>query len=385
MTPQQVLLHLSLCDGFGPVFAQRLLQALPVSAQRQKTLGISDFNEIYSWTASDWISRVHVSEAKAAELVAHLRVTQLLEQEITQINKVNAQYVTLLDDDYPHALRSIHAPPAVLYYRGSLTTINNALALAIIGSRAANSYGMRIIKDFVPELVEAGFTIVSGGALGADSMAHKETLVSGGKTVAVLGSGLSKLYPRTNLRLFEDMIENGGAVVSSFPMLMEPLPQHFPARNRIISGLSRGCIVVQAAEKSGTRITAQYALQQGREVFVVPGNFDDPLSAGCHALAREGATLVTSAAEICAELGVAVAAQEVQQKIIPEVAEVSKTVQSAKDVSPGGRIKAALRTPLSVDELAAQLGLDHDLVQQQLWDLQWQGAVQQDFTGRWHR
>jgi DNA processing protein len=374
MTPQHVLLHLSLCDNFGPVSMQRLL-----------ALRFVDYNEIYSWSVSDWIHRVHVSEGKAAEITAHLRLTKLLDQELTQLEKVNAAYVTLIDDDYPEALRTIHAPPPVLYYRGSLETINNQQALAIIGSRAANAYGMRIIKDFVPDLVEAGFTIVSGGALGADSMAHKETLVAGGKTVAVLGSGLSKLYPRTNLRLFEDMIENGGAVVSSFPMLMEPLPQHFPARNRIISGLSRGCLVVQAAEKSGTRITAQYALQQGREVFVVPGNFDDPLSAGCHALAREGATLVTSAADICNELGIAMAAQEVQQTIVAEASPQNAKSTPPVDSSPAGRIKAALRSPLSVDELAMQLNLDHDLVQQQLWDLQWQGAVQQDFTGRWHR
>jgi DNA processing protein len=353
--------------------------------QRLLALRFVDYNEIYSWSVSDWIHRVHVSEGKAAEITAHLRLTKLLDQELTQLEKVNAAYVTLIDDDYPEALRTIHAPPPVLYYRGSLETINNQQALAIIGSRAANAYGMRIIKDFVPDLVEAGFTIVSGGALGADSMAHKETLVAGGKTVAVLGSGLSKLYPRTNLRLFEDMIENGGAVVSSFPMLMEPLPQHFPARNRIISGLSRGCLVVQAAEKSGTRITAQYALQQGREVFVVPGNFDDPLSAGCHALAREGATLVTSAADICNELGIAMAAQEVQQTIVAEASPQNAKSTPPVDSSPAGRIKAALRSPLSVDELAMQLNLDHDLVQQQLWDLQWQGAVQQDFTGRWHR
>jgi DNA processing protein len=374
MTPQQVLLHLSLCENFGPIAAQRFL-----------ALSLSNFNEIYSWTVSDWIHRVHVSEAKAAEITAHLCLSSLLERELATIDKVNAEYITLLDDDYPHALRTIHAPPSVLYYRGSLTAIHNAQALAIIGSRAANAYGMRIIKDFVPDLVEAGFTIVSGGALGADSMAHKETLVAGGKTVAVLGSGLSKLYPRTNVRIFEDMIENGGAVVSSFPMLMEPLPQHFPARNRIISGLSRGCLVVQAAEKSGTRITAQYALQQGREVFVVPGNFDDPLSAGCHALAREGALLVTSAADICSELGIVVAKEEVQQTILIETSPQNSKSSPSIDSSPASRIKAALRSPLSVDELATQLNLDHDLVQQQLWDLQWQGAVQQDFTGRWHR
>jgi DNA processing protein len=373
MAPQQILLHLSLCDNFGPISAQRLL-----------ALGLFDLSEIYSWTVSDWIHRAQLSEMKAAEVVTHLRSPQLLEQEITQIDKGNADYVTLLDDDYPEALRAIHAPPVVLYYRGSLHSLHTSQVLAIIGSRAANNYGARIIKDFVPDLVDAGFTIVSGGALGADSMAHKETLVSGGKTVAVLGSGLCNLYPKTNIKLFEDMIANGGAVVTSFPMRMQPWAQNFPARNRIIAGLSRGCVVVQAAEKSGTRITAQYALQQGREVFVVPGNFDDPLSAGCHVLALEGAALVTSAAHICAELGIATAAQA-QQTLLAEASPQASKPLKPVDNSPVGRIKAALRTPLSVDELATQLGLDHDLVQQQLWDLQWQGVVQQDFTGRWQQ
>lgn len=373
-TSQQTLLHLSLCDGIGPIFTQRLL-----------ALGLSNLNEIYGWTAHDWVQRLSLESEKSAQLVTHLSSFKTLEDEISRIDHVNADYVTLLDETYPAALRAIHAPPPVLYYRGSLAAIHNLQSVAIIGSRAANSYGARIIKDFVPDLVEAGFVIVSGGALGADSIAHKEALVAGGTTVAVLGSGLANLYPKTNVRIFEDMIEYGGAVVSAYPMLTEAFPSNFPARNRIISGLSRGCLVVQAAEKSGTRITANYALQQGRDVFVVPGQFDDPLSAGCHALAKEGATLVTSAADILREFGIAVASQETQQTLFAQ--DVSKTIEPPKpaDNSPAGRIKAALRAPISAEELAAQLGLEQDLVQQQLWDLQWQGAVQQDFTGRWHR
>ncbi len=374
ITSQQTLLHLSLCDGIGPIFTQRLL-----------ALGLSDLNEIYSWTAHDWVQRLQSESEKCAQLVAHLSSFKTLEEEVSRMDRVDARYSTLLDETYPAALRAIHAPPSVLYYRGSLAALNNPQSVAIIGSRAANSYGVRIIKDFVPDLVEAGFVIVSGGALGADSITHKEALVAGGTTVAVLGSGLATLYPKTNVRIFEDMIDNGGAVVSSYPMLMEPFPSNFPARNRIISGLSRGCLVVQAAEKSGTRITANYALQQGRDVFVVPGQFDDPLSAGCHALAKEGATLVTSAADILREFGIAVAPQETQQTLFAK--DVSKTVEPQKpaDNSPAGRIKAALRAPISAEELAAQLGLEHDLVQKELWDLQWQGIVQQDFTGRWHR
>lgn len=376
ITPQHVLLHLTLCEGIGPTTIQRLL-----------ALGFFDLTELYSWTYSDWLHRGQVSESKATQLIAHLRDMQLLDRELLLIKKANAQFVTLVDKTYPAALRTIYAPPPVLYYRGSLSTLNNAHALAVIGSRAANAYGVRIIKDFVPDLVAADFVIVSGGALGADSIAHKETLVSGGKTVAVLGSGLVHLYPRTNVQMFEDIIANGGTVVSSFAMSTEPHAGNFPSRNRIIAGLSRGCLVVQAAEKSGTRITANYALQQGREVFVVPGQFDDPLSAGCHALARDGATLVTSAAQICAELGVAYAAEEAQ--IVDADKTAQQTILSAaeppQDSSLTGRIKAALRTPRSVEEIATHLNLDHDFVQQQLWDLQWQGLAQQDFTGRWQR
>lgn len=377
ITPQHVLLHLTLCEGIGPQFIQQLIAA-----------GNNDLMQIYDWTITDWIHRVNgVSNQKAAHLIEHLRDTQLLERELSLIKKTNAYIVSLADKDYPAALRTIYAPPAVLYYRGSLSTLNNAHALSVIGSRAANNYGVRIIKDFVPDLVAAEFVIVSGGALGADSIAHKETLVAGGKTVAVLGSGLLHLYPRTNLQMFEDIIANDGAVVSSFAMSVQPLAQHFPARNRIIAGLSRGCLVVQAAEKSGTRITANYALQQGREVFVVPGQFDDALSAGCHELARDGATLVTSAAQICAELGVAYAAEQAQTANSEKTSQQTfiAATPSPQDVSPIGRIKAALSTPRSVEEIATQLNLDHDFVQQQLWDLQWQGLAQQDFTGRWQR
>jgi DNA processing protein len=269
----------------------------------------------------------------------------------------------------------------VLYWFGSRDAFINAQALAIIGSRNANAYGARAIKAFVPPLVDVGFTIVSGGALGADSMAHRETINANGITVAVLGSGLSRLYPRTNVKLFEEIIAIGGAVVSSFPMTMESLPENFPARNRIIAGLSRGCIVVQAAAKSGTRITADYALQQGREVFVVPGCFDDPLSAGCHALAHDGATMVTSATDVLAELGITAAQQESVQSTVVTEQQAITSVQH--ELTIADKIIVATRMPATVDEVAAQLNLEYDVVQQQLWDLQWRGMVHQDFTGRW--
>lgn len=359
------ILHLTLCDNVGPILIQRTLNACA-----------GNRDELYNWSINDWVNHVGITTKKAAELTTHLAAPAALHTELAQIERAQANWITIADSRYPAALRAIHAPPAVLYWHGSLDAITDQHAVAIIGSRNANSYGARIIKTFVPPLVDAGFTIVSGGALGADSMAHRETLASDGKTVAVLGSGLLHWYPKTNTTLFKEIIATGGAIVSAFPMDMQPLPENFPARNRIIAGLSKGCIVVQAAAKSGTRITAEYALQQGREVFVVPGSFDDPLSAGCHALAREGATIVTSAAEILIELGIdAVQPTEQlqQQTITPEPCALTLV----------DRILAATRMPISVDELAAQLELEYDMVQQQLWDLQWRGKLQQDFTGRW--
>lgn len=360
------ILHLTLCDNVGPQFIQRVLTACA-----------GNLEEVYAWSITDLIHHVGITSKKAAELTTHLANHALLHVELALIERGEAQWMTIVDPRYPAALRAIHAPPSVLYWQGSLETITNTQSLAIIGSRSANSYGARIVKTFVPPLVDAGFAIVSGGALGADSMAHRETITADGKTVAVLGSGLLHWYPKTNKMLFKEIIATGGAIVSAFPMDMQPLPENFPARNRIIAGLSRGCIVVQAAAKSGTRITAEYALQQGREVFVVPGAFDDPLSAGCHALAREGATIVTSAADVLAELGINVAQppteQIQQQTIAPE----------PRELTLADRIIAATRTPISVDELATQLNLDYDTVQQQLWDLQWRGKLQQDFTGRW--
>ncbi len=374
MTAHQVILHLSLCDTIGPVTIQRLL-----------ALGLSDLCELYSWTARDWMHRAGMSESKASLLVSHLQSFVSLEQELAALTHGSANYVTYADTDYPLSLRAIYAPPPILYYRGSLETLKNSHAVAIIGSRAANNYGMRFIKECVPVLVKADFVIVSGGALGADSMAHKEALRAQGTTVAVLGSGLLNLYPRTNSRLFEDIIAQGGTVVTPFAMRSEAMPGNFPARNRIIAGLARGCLVVQAAEKSGTRITANFALQQGREVFVVPGHFDDPLSAGCHALAREGATLVTSADDICNELGVLPSLEQKTMDLNVSVSEQIKENPAQKDQSPAARIQAAIsHTALSAEEIALQLALEHEVVQQQLWDLQWQGIVQQDFTGRWH-
>lgn len=202
--------------------------------------------------------------------------------------------------EYPSLLRQLHYPPPILYYRGSLKKINQP-AVAIVGSRRCTFYGREVAHRLAGELSTAGITVVSGMALGIDTAAHRGSLENSGYTAAVLGCGVDQCYPPDNADLMEQIIA-AGVVLSEFPIGTEPLPIHFPQRNRIISGLSLGTVVVEATAKSGALITASYALEQNREVFAVPGNVGSPYSRGSHRLLKEGARLVESAADILEEL-----------------------------------------------------------------------------------
>lgn len=355
----ELLLHLSLVKGVGPSTTQILLD----------NIGIDSMLNLYQFNISDF-KQLGLSYDKAAGIVAGLADKDLLLREQDLIQKYDANLVTILDDSYPELLRHIQGSPAVLYWRGTMQGWPK-LALAIVGSRKANYYGKSVINELVPKLVQVGCAIVSGGALGADAMAHRATLDAGGTTLAVLGSGLSKMGPKTNTRIFNEMIANGGAVVSSFSMLEDSFPGNFPARNRIISGLSHGCLVVQAASRSGARITANFALEQGRDLFAVPGPFGDPLSAGCHELVLQGAKLVHSAADILNELP-----GGLQNVVEPKKIELESGVDAL--------IVGLCRTPKSIDDLQQELELSILELQDKLFDLQLKGRVRQNFAGLWH-
>ncbi len=200
----------------------------------------------------------------------------------------------LTDERYPPLLRTIHDPPVLLYVRGELPP---AEALAVVGSRRASEAGGRFTLGVCAELASRGITIVSGLARGIDTAAHLGALEGGGPTIGVLGCGIDRIYPPENARLFHRLLERG-AILSEYPPGTPPLPGHFPGRNRIISGLSRGVLVVEAAAGSGSLITVEFALEQGREVFAVPGPVNSPVSSGVHQLLKEGAHLVTGAADI---------------------------------------------------------------------------------------
>lgn len=366
-----ITLHLSLIDGIGPATIQTIIQSKPNNCS---------WDDFYSFSQQDWMHQCNLSPRIASKLVGCLADTQQRDKELKNIDRHNISWITSIDESYPSLLQHIYLPPAVLYWQGSPLDESHK-HIAVIGSRNANHYGKRVINTLVPELVAHNFVIVSGGALGADSMAHRATLDAGGKTVVVLGSGLLQPYPATNVRLFETIINQGGTVLSSFPLNRGALPGNFPARNRIIAGLSQGCVVVQAAQKSGARITAQFALDQGREVFAVPGSVDDELSLGCHALIQDGAKLVNSVDDILQEFGQVTEKKgdyqtKIKDSVVPQTA-----ITNLSDVQV--KIVQSCRQPCSIDDLMQRTNLPLPTLQGELFDLQLAGKMQQDFTGMW--
>ena len=213
----------------------------------------------------------------------------------------NNHIVTLADSDYPQALLNIPDPPLLLYVKGRLDLLNRP-ALAIVGSRSATPQGINNAEAFAKSLSDAGLCIISGMAHGIDAAAHRGALHGQGSSIAIVGTGLDKVYPAANRDLAHALAQQG-ALISEFPLGTPPLAANFPRRNRLISGMSLGCLVVEASLQSGSLITARLALEQGRDVFAIPGSIHAPQSKGCHALLKQGAKLVETAQDILEELG----------------------------------------------------------------------------------
>ena len=231
----------------------------------------------------------------------HLPSQQIAATEAWLNGSASHHLLTALDDNYPDALREIHRFPALLYIQGDPALLSS-VQLAMVGSRHCSHYGRRWGEWFGQQLAQSGLTITSGLARGIDGIAHRAALDVEGKTVAVLGSGLQRLYPKHHRALAEEIVEKGGAVISEFPLTMPPQAINFPRRNRIISGLSRGVLVVEATIKSGSLVTARYALEQNRNVYALPGALGNPGSAGTHWLIQQGALLVAHPDDIIEDL-----------------------------------------------------------------------------------
>jgi len=291
-----------------------------------------------------------------------------VERELSLLKEVGGAILTLKDDAYPKRLRDIYDPPAVLYVRGELKK-EDELAVSIVGSRKTSPYGRWITEKVSQELARHGVTIVSGMARGIDSLAHWGAISAGGRTIAVLGCGVDVIYPSENRNLFRKIIECG-AVLSEFRMGSPPEAGHFPKRNRIISGLSLGVVVVEASTKSGSLLTAGYALEQGREVFAVPGNVGFEGSRGTNRLIKDGAKMVESS-------------EDVLEEILPQWRREEETTQQVE--SPGRDLPEEERilyellgeTSLHIDAIIQESGFEPGTVSSLLLNLELKGFISQ--------
>jgi DNA processing protein len=271
--------------------------------------------ETLQYLCQDGIMALESAVPGLPEKLVAVQKSRAFTHELARLQAARLTVLSIADPHYPQSLRWIPDPPLVLYMRGTLHR-EDSLAVAVVGSRKPSHYGKLMAQRLSAELAQYGFTVVSGLARGIDSLAHQGALQAGGRTVAVLGSGLQVIYPPENRRLC-DTISRAGAVVSEFPLDTKPDRWNFPRRNRIISGLSLGTLVVEATANSGALHTARHALEQGREVFAVPGRIDLPNSRGTHSLIKHGATLVEGIDDILAEFPAAVRTSAVQHHSTP--------------------------------------------------------------------
>ena len=281
------LIHLNLIQGVGLKTVQCLRDVFGSTARAIRA-------------APDEIRKIDQLSPTVRDLLIHKPVLYPIERELELIQTYGCQVVTLYDAAYPPHLKEIDTPPLVLYVRGELVP-EDAISVAVVGSRNAKDYGRKVSYRLSYQIAQRGLTVVSGFAKGIDTAAHRGALEAGGRTIAVMGNGLSLIYPAANRDLAEK-IETAGALVSEFPMAARPKPRNFPRRNRIISGLTLGTVVVEASNRSGALITARLAAEQNREVFAVPGEIFSQLSAGTHKLINEGAKLINTVDDLLNEL-----------------------------------------------------------------------------------
>jgi DNA processing protein len=294
-----------------------------------------------------------MNEKGAKALIDH-RATIDLEREWEKIELAGASVLTLADDAYPRLLREIPSPPPVIYVKGEILP-EDETAIGVVGTRRATRYGREMTRRLSSGLAGAGVVIVSGLARGVDGIAHTEALDAGGRTFAVLGTGVDQIYPPEHRKLSERIIEQG-ALISEFPIGTKPEARNFPIRNRLISGLSIGVLVVEAPRKSGALITSTFAADQGRTVFAVPGSAMSSASEGTHQLLRDGAVLTAEVDDVLQELNLErrTAAME-NRKLLPDATGDEQRVLHALDGDPRHIDEIAIDTGINISQLSAML------------------------------
>src|SRR3954469_8548194 len=356
MTPTEACIALNMLPTMGPVRLRKLLQVFGtaesiLSAKRDTLRAVEGIGREVVDQILNWESLVDLSA------------------ELQRIREFGAEVITSQSPLYPKQLREIHSPPIVLYVWGELSE-RDQHAIAVIGSRRTTHYGLESAKKLSYQLAYAGLTIVSGLARGIDTAAHQGALAAKGRTIAVIGSGLSKLYPPENAALADKIRSGNGAVVSEFSMEIEPDRQTFPMRNRIISGWSHGILVVEAGLNSGALITATQAIEQGRSVYAVPGHINVPSAMGSNRLIQQGAKLVMSASDILDDLEIllpeAKPLPDAAVRPLPELSNDERRVYDAID---------AAETP--IDRIATKCNLPSATVSSTLLRLELKRLVKQ--------
>lgn len=363
MTAKKAVWILNRIQGFGVQTFKRL----------QSELG--DVAKLGDPTALDQLRGKSEWGAGFANRYLELETAGDFEREMDRCAKEGIEILSILDSDYPKNLASVYDPPLVLYVKGTLIPEDN-LAVAIVGSRNPSLYGLRTAARFSLELAERGFTVVSGFARGIDGEAHQSALRAKGRTIAVLGCGLDVLYPKEHGQLYEQIAAQG-ALLSELPLGTPPQSFHFPRRNRLISGLVAGVLVVEAGRRSGSLITARLAAEEGREVYAVPGLIDSPTSAGTNQLIQEGAKLVTGVSDILEDL-----APQLQASL---ASIIGRSVLPQDDAVNDPVLKLLENRSLSFDEIALGLSEHPNRVRSRLTELELQGAVRRMFGGRYAR
>ncbi|QQE12497.1 DNA-protecting protein DprA [Planctomycetota bacterium] len=297
-------LIMRLAYGIGPATAHKLLVGEAEYSQQHPDIRRVIPLDVETMRQLDGLSEKGAIKIRKA--LDHVINNHIIDQELELIEKHNAHLLTFWDLEYPPMLRNIRSAPRVLWVKGKITTRDYS-AVGIVGARKCTQYGREQASRIAGQLADVGTTIISGGALGIDAASHQAALERGGRTIAIIGSGLAKPYPKDNIPVFRSICElerddstlAGGAVISEVPMNTAPRPELFPARNRIISGMSLATLIVEAAIKSGAMRTASHAIEQGRDLLALPGRVDSRVSAGCHQLIKDGlATIATSSADI---------------------------------------------------------------------------------------
>ncbi len=290
------------------------------------------------------------------------------DKEVRKLQVFGARLITFNDEEYPPLLKEIDYPPMILYAKGKPLP-KDQFFISIVGSRNASSYGLRVAEDFSYKLAKIGIGIVSGMARGIDSFAHKGALKAKGYTIAVLGTGIDIIYPKDNKNIFES-IEKNGTIITEFPLGMHPEAKNFPIRNRIISGISKGVLVIEATKKSGSLITASFALNQGREVFAIPGSIESIKSRGTHFLIKQGAKLVEDVQDILEEFGIRDVVEDHHH-------DNNKTASFDLNSKEQLIYKYISEYPVHIDEIIRNTGMDAPEVLSSLLKMELKGAVVQ--------